>query len=312
MRRLVAVALVTIACGAAAAHAQTLSLSFAKGEVYHYTLHVTSNETIAFGAMTVPYHMDMTADEALTVESIDSSGVAHVSLTLSNVNLKMSTTTGGSSTSTTITKFPLPAQEFTIGPDGRVTSVNGVSISGLAQYGLVGSGYLSSAVLPDSAVKPNDTWSKTFDQAIPGGTGTIHITAKSTYLRDEKLKSVNAAVVETTSTETIEVDVSVGGPPMNPIVPTGGQNSPSPSLGLPFAGIGQMTIKGTVSSDTTTWIDPGSHRILRSRMSSRNDLMMSIAIPHMPPGTAANPPSQFPLSGEITMRGSQTLDQEPA
>src|SRR5437879_13532437 len=79
MRRLAAIALVAVACGAVVAHAQTLSLAYAKGATYHYTLHTTSNLSTDMGTVSAPVKMDMTAKEAVTVNSVDSKGVADVS-----------------------------------------------------------------------------------------------------------------------------------------------------------------------------------------------------------------------------------------
>ncbi|TMC99314.1 MAG: hypothetical protein E6J05_06075, partial [Chloroflexi bacterium] len=78
MRRLAAIALAAVACGAVVAHAQTLSLAYAKGATYHYTLHTTSNLSTDMGTVSAPVKMDMTAKEAVTVNSVDSKGVADV------------------------------------------------------------------------------------------------------------------------------------------------------------------------------------------------------------------------------------------
>lgn len=103
----------------------------------------------------------------------------------------------------TATDFSVPPVEIRITSDGRVLNVkNGMRYGSGSPAGLgVGRGSgLISAVLPDRPVKPGDTWERKYDQLNPFGSGAIHITAKSTYLRDEWFAGVNAAVVETAST----------------------------------------------------------------------------------------------------------------
>lgn len=308
MRRLALSALLifaTLACGATPAHAQTLSLAYKAGDAYHYKLKVSSSETVDAGVMAVPFQMDLMADETFTIKSVDGSGVADVTLSLTNVNLKMSSAVGGSSTTTTISKLPFPDEDLKVASDGRVISVNGMSVSNILPTGLVGGGYFMSAVLPDNPVKPGDTWSKVYDETNPGGTGSIHVASTSKYLRDEKVKGVNAAVVETTSTMTI--DVAMSGPGSHP--PTGGVLPQSPTSIPNVGSVGPITIRGTITTDVTSWIDPGSHRILRSRMSAKNDMTISVATA---PSASPSPQPPIALAGPISFKGTQSLDLEPA
>jgi hypothetical protein len=286
MRRLALVALVLVACGSAPGHAQTLTLAFTQGAEYHYTFHTTSDDTVDAGMMSTPIKVDLTAKETAKVNSVDSAGVADISLTLTGVTVK--TTTAGTQTTTTTTA-PLPAVDLKIGRDGRVVSVNGKDMTPF-MLGASGGPNLISAVLPDTAVKPGDTWSKSFDQPDPFGKGTVHVTTNSNYLRDEALKGVNAAVVETTSTETF--DLTMDGFPSAPTTTPGG------SMGM------STTLKGTVKSDVTTWIDPAGHRILKSLMKA--DVAMTM--------TMVGPSSSAPAAGTGTfsIKGTQTLDLEPA
>src|SRR5260370_37510422 len=115
----------------------------------------------------------------------------------------------------------------------------------------MGGGLFVISVLPSNAVKPGDTWSKDYDKANPGSKGSVHLTTHSTYLRNEPLNGVNAAVVETASSGSI--DVTLG--------PAGGA-APSGAFG--------GSIKGTMTSDVTTWLDPGGHRILKTRPAQTN------------------------------------------
>src|SRR5207245_8381731 len=129
MRRLAAIALVAVACGAVVAHAQTLSLAYAKGATYHYTLHTTSNLSTDMGTVSAPLKMEMTAKEAVTVNSVDAKGVADVSLAFSDVHMVMSMTSANASTTIKQTQSTLPHIQLQIGPDGRVLSANGMDVS---------------------------------------------------------------------------------------------------------------------------------------------------------------------------------------
>jgi hypothetical protein len=295
MRRLAAIALVAIACGAVTAHAQTLSLAYAKGATYHYTLHMTSNFSTAMGTASAPVKMDLTAKEAVTVTSVDSKGVADVSLTFSDVHMVMSMTSASSSTTINQTQSTFPTINLQIGPDGRVLSVNGMDFSNEMTLGFGGATSFVIAVLPDNAVKPGDGWIKSYDQPSPFGNGSVHTTANSKYLRDETFHGVKAAVVETTTTANIDLS-------MTPTQQGAGSGFPGTS------------IKGTWTTDVTSWIDPSAHRLLKTLMKGSDDITMTVSMMPRPPiaspdGSPVIPPG---LSGPFTMKGSQTLDLEPA
>lgn len=292
VRRLLAlVALFAVACGAVPAHTQSLALAYRSGDTYKYALHSTANETMDMGAATVPVKTDLTARETITVKSVDSGGIADLSIGLSNVTIK---SVANGITNTT-TGMPSPAIEIKIAADGRIVSVNGSSLvsSPFAGFSGMSSGFIS-AVLPDTAVKPGDAWSKDYEQANPLGSGTIHFTTKSNYLRDESLQGINAAAVETTSTGTIDITIdlakAIAGQPGTPTLPAGGVTS--------------LTIKGTMTSDVTTWIDPTGHRVLKTHMTGSTNATMTT---NLPSGTA-----KPGLMGPFSIKGAETTDLSPA
>lgn len=303
MRRVAVVALLAAACGSIAL-AQSLSLAFRTGDHYQYALHLTSKESVDAGMMTVPLQTDLNASEEASVQSVDSAGIADVLLSFSNVTLKMTTAFGQTSTTTTTTEQPLPSEDLKIAPDGRILTIDGSALMGSMQFGLGGESLLISAVLPDSAAKPGDTWSNAYDQTNPSGSGAVHIAAKSKYVRDETINGVKAAVVETKSTATLNITVNLGSsffPGLaSPLAP-----SPSP----PASGQGQevqveMTVTGALTSDVTTWIDPGSHRVLKSHMSETDDITLAM--------TPNGPSSLIGPIGPIPAKGTLTLNLDPA
>lgn len=297
-RLVVAVALVLVACGILPAHAQTLTLGFKQGDHYSYSLHFNGTFTVQAGAISQDVKFDAKANETVAITSVESDGTADVTITFAKLTV---TTTGKSpdgstSTTTTTETSALPPQQLKVAPDGRVLSVNGESISATSPFGVLVGGDLAYAVLPDTAVKPGDKWSKSYDQASPGGGSTVHVTSNSTYLRDESFHGVNAAVVETKSTAVFSMSFGSIGPPA--------PSAPSPPAGTPGipSGVGSAGMQGTVTSDTTSWIDPSAHRVLKSTMKA--SLKASI--------TGIEGTETTPIAGGVAILGSESLDLEPA
>jgi hypothetical protein len=286
VRRLALIGFVAIACGAAPVQAQTLSLGYHSGDTYKYSFHSTTKQTIVSSGITLPTDVELTAAETIKVNSVDSSGVADLTLTVSN--LAMKGTTGG--VTNTTTGIPAMTMDVKVAADGRVVSMDGNQLAGsspfLAFSGM-GDGFFVTAVLPSNPVKVGDSWSKDYDQASPGATGGIHVTSQSKYLRDESLNGVNAAVVETKSSGAINLNAPI---PTAPGVVTGG--------------FGGMSIKGTVTTDVTTWIDPTGHRVLKTHSEMSNDGAMTINV--------SSTTSLPGFTGPVTIKGTGTTDLTPA
>lgn len=299
MRRLAIVAVfVLAACGILPAHAQTIALAFKQGDTYKYALHLTAELTITAGSISQDVKIDAKAKESVAVTSVESDGTADISLTVSDMTI---TTTGkapdgSTSTTTTTNSTAIPPQQIKVAPDGRILAVNGESISAQSPFGVLVGSNLAYAVLPDTAVKPGDKWSKSYDQSQPGGQSSVHVTSNSTYLRDESFHGVNAAVIDTKSTATFSMSFSDLGPVPN--APPGGQPSPVPPVG------GGASMQGTVTSDTTSWVDPGARRVLKStEMANLKSTISGVAN-----GTAA----AGAFASGVTISGTQSLDLEPA
>ena len=278
-------------CGAfGAARAQTLSLAYKAGDTYKYKLHASSKQTVTTSEISFPLNFDISADESIKVKSVDSSGTADLAITLSNLTMK--STMGGVSNTTT----GVPAQTINVqvGADGRLVSVEGNQLPGgtpMQAFSGLGGGFFITAVLPAKPVKPGDTWTKDYDQANPNGTGGTHVTSKSTYLRDESLNGVNAAVVETRSTMTIDMTIS--------------DVSPSSEMGM-----SGLTMKGTVTTDVTTWVDPDGHRVMKTHSTAADDATIDLKLPPTrlsPPATAG--PG---FGGPMSAKGEATTDLTPA
>lgn len=282
MKKLVLVALLIAGCGSLnVAHPQTLSLAFKVGDTYKYKFHSTTKQNVTMGGMTIATSIDMSADESVLVKSVDSSGTADLSLTISHFSVK--TVTGDITNTTTLGSIPATAVK--IASDGHLISFDGDTMANsnpFLAFTALGGGFFITAVLPSNAVKPGDTWSKNYDQTFPGDAGTgLHITSNSKYLRDETVNGVKAAVVETKSTGAIDSSLN------------------SSHLA--------MTIKGTLMSDVTTWIDPNGHRVIKTHSVSNDSGTLNM--------TSSPPPNeQIPgvFGGPLSDQGTATTDLTPA
>jgi hypothetical protein len=296
VKRLAVIAMFLVAaCGSVnSVSAHTISLAYKAGDSYKYSLHFVLNYTIGIQSlgMTVPLVLDLSGKEAVKVNSVDKSGVADVTITLTDLATK--STVSGTTTTTTTASTTVNVK---IGPDGRIVSVNGNAMGSSTFPGMSGtdSGFIS-AILPDKAVQPGDTWSKSYDESnLKGSTGTFHVTSDSKYVKDDKLNNVSAAVVESKITANMDLkfDAStLGGSGGTSVFPSGG-------------GLQGMSMKGTAKSDVTSYIDTGARRILKSHSTGSVDATIDFNL-------AAGASPQPGLSGPITFKGTQTLDMNPA
>jgi len=287
VRRLIAVAVLLVACGILPAHAQTISLAFKQGEQFKYTLHFTGTFSAQVGNVSQDVKIDAKARETVSITTVESDGTADMTLTLSVLTITITgkSADGSTTTSTTSQTSAIPPQQLKVAPDGRILSINGESISSASPFGVLAGSYLVYAVLPDTAVKPGDKWSKSYDQAQLGGSSSVHVMTNSTYLRDESFHGVNAAVIETKSAADFTMNLF---PPQSspPSTPNGARAGPTPG------GFGAM--QGSVESDTTSWLDPGARRVLKSSMKA----MLKANI------------TEF--ENQVTVTGTQSVDLEPA
>ena len=293
MKKLAVAALFLVAaCGSATTvSAHTISLAYKAGDSYKYALHFVLNYTVGIQSMgmSVPLDLDLSAKETVKVNSVDSAGVADVTITLTNLTTK--TSANGTTTTTTTANTTVNVK---IGPDGRVISVNGNAVGSGSLPGMsaTDSGFVS-AILPDHAVKPGDTWSKSYDQTgVAGSTGALHVTSDNKYLRDEKVNNVAAAVVDSKINATLDLKFDSGSGGATPLFPAGA------------GGMQSMAMTGSEKSDVQSWIDTSARHVLKSHSTGSVDATMNIKM------TAGS--TQPGLSGPITIKGTMTLDMNPA
>ncbi len=230
MRCLILAALVATACGSTSTGGPPLALAFHKGDVYSYSFQLTANETINLVADV----LSETAHMTYTVNSVDAAGMADISLDLTNVVIT-STVSGFTAP---MSSLPNTTIDLKVAADGRVLSEN--------RNGNPAGGGIIWGVVPGRAVKPGDEWFMEYDSTEVGSSGTIHMTTRSKYLRDDSVQGANAAVVDTTMDQTSNVS-----------------EGPAAAGGTTASGA------GTSTSIITTWIDRDAHRILKSHLTSK-------------------------------------------
>lgn len=292
MKRLAVLGIVFVtACGSFLAQPHTVALAYKTGDTYRYSMHMVLKYTVAAAGMSFPINLDASAKETMSVKSVDSSGTADVSVAVSDISLK--TSFNGTTNTTTTTNTSTLDMKIT--KDGRIISVNGSAFSQASLPGAYGTqGGLVTAILPDHAVKPGDTWTKTFAQENPLGTGSSQVTSSNTYLRDEN----NDAVIESKIKGTIDATIdtaAMAGQGGTPFVPPTGTTVPS---------LEGITIKGTSTSDVTSWIDLSARRLVKTHSTGSVDATLTVNMV----GGSTTPG----FSGPVTLKGTQSLDLNPA
>ncbi len=287
--------LLVAACGSIGVQAQSISLAYKAGDTYKDGFHLVMKYTIGASGMSIPLNIDLSAKETVTVKSVDSSGTADMSVDISEISVKTSMN-GTDNTTTTKTGATI---EMKVAKDGQVLSVNGSAFgSNTALPGMTGTqGGIVSAILPDHPVKPGDTWTKTYDVPSPLNRGSIHATSNNTYLRDENVGSAKTAVIESKVNTSLDMTLDLSSM-------LGAVGTPPPSGA--GAGTETLSMTGTSKSDTTTWIDTGARRIVKTHSTGSVDAKLTVNVP--PPSNTTTPA----LTGPISFKGTQTLDLTPA
>jgi len=291
VRRLVVLALaLVVACGSFGVRPQAIALAFKAGDTYSYKLHVNLDLVIGSQGFSVPFKLDLTANDKVTVKSVDSSGVADVTLDLTDITVKSTSfSTDGSHAAKSETV------ELRIAPDGRILTVNGEAAATGAMPDFTGTGSgLLSAILPDGEVRIGDTWTKDFDAKNPHGSGSVHVTTQNKYLRDEDAGGVKTAVVESKITSILDL-----------VLDSSTQAIPSlPAAGAAPTRLKSLTVTGTVTTDMTSWIDTSARRLVKTHSTGTADATVTI--------DAASPSASPAFNGPITFKGTQSVQIDPA
>ena len=260
-----------------------LAFSFSKGRTTHFHMTMTMSGSIDAGSQgSFPIDSEISTDAQWDVLSVDEIGTATVEQSFSNTKL----TANGQE----VAGPGLPTGTFRMTTDGRLLSTTGQTLfGGGAQAPAQIGGDRLSAVLPDGAVRPGSTWSKSVTQTIWGTDLTYSI--EGSYVRDEQVGSVRAAVVRTKGKIPMDFTVKL--------------SDIADLIGLPqdtLPADATITYAGETTSDTTTWIDPDAEALLKTM--GHSEFSIGVTAEGLPEGSL--PPGGF------TMKGTMSLTLEVA
>ena len=301
MRQAAIAVFVALSCSLAP-ESHVLSLGFSQGQESRYSFHLISSQTEEMGGVRQTTTIDIRAVATQTVQSVGTDGVADVTLTLSNLNL---TTTVQGETSETELDSLVPYQSLRLASDARQLALNRLGVAAVSPLGAANSaGAPVWAVLPSRAVMIGDSWTKSYMQTNPLGTGVISIKARSRYLRDEAVNGSSTAVVHAASEASVDIVIdSVKLPSTAYVQPPRSQTGVAGVIERTITLVTSTRIQGWTTAEVTTWLDVASRRVVKTEMTSAVTGTMVLAVAPI----AALGGTEAPY----TFTGSQKLTMEP-
>lgn len=269
--------------GGGRAEAVPLALAFTEGESETYRISQSIEGDLALsgfggeipeGFAGMHLVLDMSQTVTWDVLSVDEDGVATISVTTSDASASFNGIEAPSS------ELVSPPIEMRVAPDGRILSIDDVSFAGFEGGGLPGEGSLPgmsqiTPLLPEDGapVAPGDTWDASYSQDLPFAEGSIDYDVHSTYLRNEEVGGVDAAVIS--STMTVPFDLSFRMKDLAEILEEqGGGVSERELAELRHA---TMAIEGNLEFDMTSFVDFGAQKLLGSESAGTFDFTLEFA-----------------------------------
>lgn len=269
--------------GGGRAEAVPLALAFTEGESETYRISQSIEGDLALsgfggeipeGFAGMHLVLDMSQTVTWDVLSVDEDGVATISVTTSDASASFNGIEAPSS------ELVSPPVEMRVAPDGRILSIDDVSFAGFEGGGLPGEGSLPgmsqiTPLLPEDGapVAPGDTWDASYSQDLPFAEGSIDYDVHSTYLRNEEVGGVDAAVIS--STMTVPFDLSFRMKDLAAILEEQGAGVTDKELSeLRHA---TMAIEGNLEFDMTSFVDFGAQKLLGSESAGTFDFTLEFA-----------------------------------
>jgi hypothetical protein len=272
--------------GGGRAEAVPLALDFTQGESETYTISQSIEGDLALSGFggEIPegfsgMHLVVDLSETVTwdVLSVDEDGVATISVTTTDATASFNGIEAPSS------ELVGPPVEMRVAPDGRILSIDDVSFAGLDGGGLPGQGSLPgmsqvTPLLPEdgSPVAPGDTWDASYSQDFPLAEGTIDYDVHSTYLRNEEVDGVDAAVIR--STMTVPLDLTFRMKDLAAFIAEQ-EGVPEGPTEKELSEIRHATLafEGNLELDMTSFVDFAENKLVRSQSAGAFDFTMEFA-----------------------------------
>jgi hypothetical protein len=269
--------------GGGRAEAVPLALAFTEGESETYRISQSIDGDLALsgfggeipeGFAGMHLVLDMSQTVTWDVLSVDQDGVATISVTTTDASASFNGIEAPSS------ELVGPPIEMRVAPDGRILSIDDVSFAGFEGGGLPGEGSLPgmsqiTPLLPEDGapVAPGDTWDASYSQDLPFAEGSIDYDVHSTYLRNEEVGGVDAAVIS--SRMTVPFDLSFRMKDLATILEEQGEDVSEGELAeLRHA---TMAIEGNLEFDMTSFVDFGAQKLLGSESAGTFDFTLEFA-----------------------------------
>lgn len=287
----VAVDLATLGGGGSPAAARPLAFSFTPGDRQTYELHLTMDGTLSAGDLgEMPFDAEATEVASWEVTGVDADGVATVEVTVSEVSGSLN----GAEMPSDPSEFP--SLEMRIAPDGRVLEWSGPSFFGAdpssgASFPGMGPGMgQMTPLLADHPVAPGDRWTTSFSQANPFGEGGISYEGTGTFVREEELDGVRAAVIRTETTATFDLTVA-----LDELLAAMGEDLVGSHGAEQLRGV-EVAYQGRGSYTGTGWVDLDASLPLKAIVSGNVDTTMTVVA-----GVDALSGLPFALRADLTL-----------
>lgn len=262
--------------GGGRAEAVPLTLDFTAGESETYTISNSIEGDLSMsgfggeipeGFAGMHLVLDMSETVRWDVLSVDEDGVATISVTTSDTTATINGFEAPSS------ELASPPVEMRVAPDGRILSIDDVSFAGLEGGGLPGQGSVPgmsqvTPLLPEDGapVAPGDTWDSSYSQDVPFAEGSIDYDVHGTYLRNEEIGGVDAAVIR--STMTVPLDLTFEMKDVAAFIDEQEGVSDKDRSEMRHA---TLAFEGNLELDMTSFVDFAENKLVRSESAGAFD-----------------------------------------